>query len=140
MNLIIKTILLSTLAYFAPIYAIIYLVFILVGVDFITGLYLSIKDKKKIQSRKLKRTIIKLTAYLLALIITFLFECIILGSGILVTKIIGGYISLTEIASIFENLGKIINKNSLYIVLYDTLKTYFNINKKIINNIDTEKD
>lgn len=140
---VVKFILLFCAGYLAPLQPLVILIFILTGVDLITGLWLSIKTKglKSIKSRGLKRTIIKLTAYLLAVILTFLFENILLGiTGLYLTKIVAGYISLTELASNFENLGGITNKNSLFMKLFDVIKTYFNKNKDIINQIDKKKE
>jgi phage-related holin len=141
-SLVIKLSLIFCGNYFLPLIPFVFLIFILTGTDLITGLIASIKTKgiKSLKSRGLKRTTIKIAAYLIALSLTFLFENIIFDTNLILTKIMAGYISLTELASVFENLGKITNKGALFNALFNVLKTYFNKNKDLINKIDPEKD
>jgi len=162
MKFIIKSFLVA-LAYFSPIQTLFNLIFVLVLIDFITGVWSAIikngvwkqycvhipfkKDPfcfrlplAGLNSRTMKRSVIKILCYNIAILVTFLIENIIFGSGIVITKWVTGFISLVEVASIFENLTKI-SGNPLFNKIYDTLSTYFNRNKNIINQIDgTNKD
>jgi len=115
------------------------LIFILVFSDLITGIWAAVKEKRKIKSKGLKRTTIKLLIYLLVVMLTFLTENILFGiTNLLLTKIIASYIVLTELSSNFENCGKIVNKGNLFLQMYKVLATYINKNKDIINKIDPE--
>jgi phage-related holin len=135
MNTIIKLSLLS-LTYFAAIKTLFHLMIALVIIDLFTGVWKSVKvgGWKSIKSRLLKRTVIKTTCYIIALVVSYLFESIIIGTNGVITNIVAGMIGITEVASIFENLTTITG-NSLFMKLFDVLKTYFNTNKNIIDNL-----
>ena len=132
---------LIALAYFIAIKALVWVIFTLVIFDLITGIWKVVKLNgwKTLNSKGYKRTIIKMAAYFIALISVFLIEAEILGSGIFLCKIVAGMISLVELASIAENLTTITGQ-PIFMKIYDTLKTYFNTNKNIIDKIDTDKD
>ena len=109
--------------------------------DLVTGIWRSVcaGGYKTITSRKLKRTVVKIAAYVLAILSTFILEKELLGSGITVTKIVTGMICLVELASIMENLS-FITGNSVFIRIFDLFKTKLNTNKDIINSITGETD
>ena len=135
----VKSSLIFLATYFAPTSELVILIFILVFSDLITGIWAAVKEKRKIKSKGLKRTTIKLLIYLLVVMLTFLTENILFGiTNLLLTKIIASYIVLTELSSNFENCGKIVNKGNLFLQMYKVLATYINKNKDIINKIDPE--
>ena len=139
-NLIVKIFILAT-TYMADIKHLFHVMFALVMIDLITGIWKSVKACGwcSIKSRTLKRSVIKLGAYTLAIISTYIIEKEIILSGIYVSRFVVGLICMVEAASIFENLSEITG-NNVFLKIFDSLKTYFNTNKNIINQIDTKKD
>lgn len=132
---LIKTILLASL-FFASIKPLVWLILGLTTVDFITGIWRTVKlyGVKSLTSSGYKRTTIKLAAYMIALYCTFSIETVILGTGIFISKIVAGIICLTEFASITENLGQITGSN-IFNQIFDILKSKLNTNKDIINKV-----
>ncbi len=79
---------------------------VLVLADLITGLWASVKEKKKITSSRLRRTVVKGLAYQSAIVIAFVIETWLLD-GVPVVKVITGLIGVTEGKSFFENIHRI---------------------------------
>lgn len=141
-------------AFLLPIHFLFLTIYTFIGLDFLTGIWkVLVKNKiwKNIKifnkfniklplaglnSHTMKRTIIKTICYSIALLTTYMLESQIIGTGIILSKIVAGFISMVEVASIFENLAEI-SGNSLFNKLFDIIKTYFNTNKDIINKIDS---
>ena len=96
-------------AFIAPIIHIIFGVFFLVMADLVTGVLASLKRKQKITSSKLSRTISKILVYLVTIIIVHVVnDTILFGNEIVpLESLVSGYIALTELKSILENLDKI---------------------------------
>ena len=138
-NLIAKLFFIA-LSYMAEIKHLFHVMIALVFIDLITGIWKSVKASgwRSIKSRTLKRSVIKVTAYTLAIISTYIIEKEIILTGIYISRIVVGLICMVEIASIFENLAEITGDN-VFLKIFETLKTYFNTNKDIINKIDTKK-
>ena len=156
MNTTLSKILFVSLAFIAPINFLFYTIYAFIFLDFITGVWKTLKNngvwkkitilKHKIQlplaglnSHTAKRTIIKTICYTIALLTTYILESQIIGSGVVLSKIVAGFISMVEVASIFENLGEI-SANPVFMKIFDYISTYFNKNKNIINKIDGAKD
>lgn len=139
-NSAIKVFFLAT-AYMEDVKNLFHVMVALVFIDLITGVWKSVKACGwcSIKSRTLKRSVIKLTAYTLAIISTYIIEREIIQSGVYVSRFVTGLICMVEAASIFENLAEITG-NNVFLKIFDSLKTYFNTNKNIINQIDTEKN
>jgi phage-related holin len=89
-----------------PIRPILLAVLCLVFADMITGMWASKKEKKKITSSRMRRTVIKLLAYQFAIIFAFILETWMLD-GLPVVNVITGLIGLTEGKSFFENIRRI---------------------------------
>jgi len=146
------------ITYLAVAKAMFFLMFALVFLDFITGIWKAVlangiwrhfdipimftKRRLKfklpiagLNSHTMKRTVVKTTCYFIAILTGFLLENVILGTGLVLTKIVTGFIAVVEIASIFENLAKITG-NPVFNKIFDAISTYFNRNKDIINKID----
>lgn len=128
----------SAIAYFSPIAAVIYLILIVTGLDLLTGVIASIKIDgwKSIQSHIMGRSVIKILAYLTAVLVSYGCGMVLLGEGVTIAKLVAGCVVLVETASLFENLGKITNKSSLFLAMYDVLKTKLNTNKSILDKMD----
>lgn len=97
------SILLAILAYFEPIQMMLIVIMLSVGIDTITGIFASIKQKKKITSWRLRDTIIKLLTYLLLILLVFALNKECLYSFIPLENIVSGYIIFAEVISIAEN-------------------------------------
>lgn len=156
MNSLVKIMLIAT-SYLFAIQALIYVMLGLVLIDFITGIWKAVLANgvwrqcklfgvsfklpiAGLNSHTMKRTVVKSTCYFIAILTSFLLENEIFGTGIVVTKIVTGFIAMVEAASIFENLARITG-NPVFSKIFDTIKTFFNTRKDLISKIDgTVKD
>lgn len=89
---------------FLPIKATLITVMVLTVVDLITGILVARKKGKKITSSGLKRTIIKTTVYEVVVMLGFLTERYMTGDAVPVVKILAGFIGITELKSVMENI------------------------------------
>lgn len=112
--------LVSTLAIFAPIKAIIITTLLMIVVDLITGILAARKRGEPISSAGIRRTFTKFTIYMTGILVGFLAETYMLDGFIAISKIAAGLISVIEMKSIFENLDKI-NGISIFKTLIDKL-------------------
>lgn len=96
------SVLVTLLAFLAPIKPLLLTVGFLVAVDFVFGIYKAWKTKQEITSRKMSNTITKLLLYNLVVITVWALEKNIIGSDIPITKIVAGMICLVEFKSIDE--------------------------------------
>jgi hypothetical protein len=102
-----KSILIASLAVFAPIKAVIIVTGVLVISDLITGIWAAKKRKEKITSAGLRRTVTKTTVYLSAVCLGFLVEKYMIDSVLPISKLISGIIGVVELKSLMENLNTI---------------------------------
>lgn len=98
---------LAVIAIFAPVHTIMIGAGVLIIIDLVTGLLAAWKTKEKITSNGLKRTVIKMLVYQLAVITGFIVQTYMLHDSFEVTKIVAAVIGLVEAASILENLNRI---------------------------------
>ena len=103
-----KFILASIIGLLAPIKSIILILFFIVFVDFGLALYNAFKKGIPITSRRMYKTIPKLLIYVLVMFITYYSNLLIFHSDIELHKFVAGFIVLTEIKSIDENIKLII--------------------------------
>jgi hypothetical protein len=89
-----------------PIRSVMIAVSILVVADLISGIGASLKEKQKITSNALRRTVVKTLAYQASVIISFVIETYLL-EGMPVVKVVAGLIAVTEGKSFFENMHRI---------------------------------
>lgn len=108
-----KMLLLATLAVFAPIKTAIITAFALALIDTILGIIAAKKRGESINSAGLRRSIVKIFVYEAAIMLGYLTETYMTGPEIPVDKIITGFVGLTEITSIVENLNEITGSNLL---------------------------
>ncbi len=102
-----SSLLVSILIVFAPVKATLITVMVLTIADLISGIMAARKERKKITSSGLKRTIIKTTVYEAVIMLGFLTEKYMTGDAIPVVKILAGFIGLTELKSVMENIERI---------------------------------
>lgn len=97
-----ESIAISIVAFFSPIIPLMLTVGFLVAVDFIFGIWRSLKLKQEVTSRKMSHTITKILLYNVTIMSVWVLEKNIIGSDIPITKIVAGVICLTETKSIDE--------------------------------------
>jgi phage-related holin len=102
-----SSLIISILVVFAPVKATLITVMVLTVADLISGIMAARKERKKITSSGLKRTIIKTTVYEAVIMLGFLTERYMTGDAIPVVKILAGFIGLTELKSVMENIERI---------------------------------
>jgi phage-related holin len=102
-----SSLLVSILVVFAPVKATLITVMVLTVADLVSGIMAARKEKKRITSSGLKRTIIKTTVYEAVIMLGFLTERYMTGDAIPVVKILAGFIGLTELKSVMENIERI---------------------------------
>jgi phage-related holin len=138
-----KTVIVGFLSYFAEIRDIIHLIIIFSVLDIITGIWKSVilHGWKSFSSRKLRRSIVKIGAYLVAILVSYATDKTLIGieDTIVLTRLTAGIIGLIEMASLFENLSVITGKK-IFIIIFDNIKTYFNRNKDLLIKIDPTLD
>lgn len=105
----IMPLLISIVAVFAPIHAILITTMVLIFMDLILGTYAAYKRGEEITSAGLRRTITKMFVYQIVLMTSFLGETYLLGGIIPVVKLVAGFIGLVEIKSLLENASSITN-------------------------------
>jgi phage-related holin len=116
----------ALLAVFAPAGGMMATALMLVMADLLTGLLAARKQKKRITSSGLQRTVVKTFVYETAIILGFLTEVYLLNHSMPISNMIAGLIGLTELKSCLENIdiiggsgllkqviGKLGSKNSV---------------------------
>lgn len=103
----ITPLLVSTLAVFAPVKAILIVTGVLIMADLISGVLAAKKRGESISSAGLRRTITKIFVYNMAVITGFLVEKYMITDLFPISKLIAGIISVVELKSILENLNTI---------------------------------
>lgn len=95
------------MAFLAPIKGVLGAVGFLIVTDTLTGIWSAIKQGKKIESAKLRRSVTKSAAYLLAIVTGFIAQKYLLEDSIPIVTVVAGLIGATETLSIYENLSQI---------------------------------
>ena len=113
----VQPLIISLIAVFAPIKAMLLVTGFLIIADLISGVLAAKKRGETITSAGYRRTIVKFLVYNLAIITGFLLETYMISSLFPVVKIISSVIGLTESLSIFENLNTISGTNIFKTVL-----------------------
>lgn len=118
---------LSVLAIFAPIKALLLTTGIIIFADLIIGIIAAHKRGEKITSSGIRRTVTKSFVYLSAIMLGFLVETFMLEGFIPISKIVGGLIGVVEIKSVLESLNDIHGSN----IFNDIIKKLGSDNDKI---------
>lgn len=103
----IEPLVVTLLAIFAPAKGMIITSLVMVLIDLLTGIIAARKRQEPITSSGLKRTIIKLAIYEVAILIAFLAETYLILDILPVAKIVSSFVGITELKSIYENLDSI---------------------------------
>lgn len=92
---------------FAPMKSVLITVIVLTAIDLLSGVIAAKKRGELITSAGLKRTIIKLFVYELVVLLSYLTEQYLTGDLVPLVKILAGFIGITELKSVLENLEDI---------------------------------
>lgn len=109
------------LAYFAPIAPMVHAVLIMVMIDLITGIWAANVRKEVICSAGLRQTVRKLLGYTILIISGHIVDISILGGGLHLPSIFAGYIGITELQSVRENIACITGTDVLQ-EIWQTIK------------------
>lgn len=110
----------AVISIFAPIEAVLLTAFVMVIVDFITGIMAANHRKEPVTSSGFRRSVTKIFVYEIALMAAFLVQHYMSGDYVPVEKIVASFIGLTELTSIVENLNEI-SGGSLFTALIKKL-------------------
>lgn len=102
-----KLILTGIVAALAPVHAAMGTVFLVIVVDLLSGIIAASRREEKIVSYKLKKTIIKVAVYELAIVLAFIIGEYLTGPTVPVLNMVASVIGLTEFKSILENFQSI---------------------------------
>ena len=117
---------LSVVAVFAPIKALILTTGVIIFADLILGIWAAKKRGEKINSAGIRRTTTKIAVYHTAILLGFLIETYMLEGFIPISKIAGGLIGVVEAKSIMENLNEIHGSD----IFKDLIKKLGSVNDK----------
>ena len=132
-----KSITLLIAAFLAPIATVIFAVIFLIFVDLITGILASLKEKSRITSSAMSRTIAKTFVYCTTIIVTFVVhKYLLVGFDFPIESIVSGFIALTEMKSILENMNRISNHS----VLKDLILIFSNERERRLPPKPVKKD
>lgn len=96
------------LSILAPIKSAVFSVYFLIFADLITGVWASIKEKQTVTSSKLSRTISKILVYSTTIVVAFIVnKYLLVDFELPIVSIVSGFIAITEVKSILENLNRI---------------------------------
>lgn len=103
-----QTLALLIVSFLAPMSKVIFAVLFLIFVDLVTGLIASFKEKQPITSSGLSRTIAKVFIYMTTIVLAYVCNTYLMQDfGFPVESIVSGFIALTEMKSILENMNRI---------------------------------
>jgi phage-related holin len=132
-----KSGLLMLAAFLAPIATVIFAVLFLIFVDLVTGILASLKEKERITSSAMSRTIAKTFVYCTTIIVTYVVhKYLLVGFDFPVESIVSGFIALTEMKSILENMDRISNHS----VLKDLILIFSNERERRLPPKKVKKD
>lgn len=117
-----------TLAYFLPIRPLIYAVLFLFFMDWVLGVWRSIKNRRKLTSYRFRKSVSKITTYIICIMSTWVMQKTFLPDWVPIAHLAAGYIAWTELVSIYENASDISNKElikNLLALLKKNFDNYF---------------
>ena len=98
------------LSYFAPIATIIHVMLIFILIDCLSAIWAARKNNIPIESRKMRKTVIKMFWYIMAVLMAHTMEVTFNLQFAHLAQISGGFVCMVEIKSVFENITKITNE------------------------------
>ena len=99
-----------TIAYFTPAQELVLAVFFMWFIDWVLGVWKSLKAKRRLTSYRFRKSISKITTYIMCILSTFVMEKTFLPNWVPLTSVAAGYIAWVELVSIYENTSEITGK------------------------------
>ena len=97
-------------AYFTPISEMVHVMLIFLALDTISGIWASLKEGNKLESSKLRKTVLKFLWYSIAVMAAWMMEHSFKMSWSNLACLTAGFICFVELKSIFENITRITNE------------------------------
>ena len=97
-------------AYFTPISEMVHVMLIFLAIDTASGIWASVKEGNKIESHKLRKTVLKFLWYSIAVMSAWMMERTFHLSWANLACLTAGFICFVELKSIFENVTRITNE------------------------------
>jgi hypothetical protein len=127
-------------AYFLPLKGVYELILAIVIFDFVTGLWASKINKIPCSSKRLRKSIYKLLGYLIIIWLFYKFEVEVgIQEWLCTYKLVAGFIFITEVISILENLALITN-NKIFIKIIKLIRGKASDKDKVVGEILEEKN
>lgn len=126
-----KTLVVAIIAVLAPIQSVLVTTLVLIITDFTCGIWAAYKRNEEITSAGFRRTVTKILAYEVALVMAFITETYILQGSVPLVRVLSALVCLAEFKSIVENISSITGTD-LIRVLIDKIGSdnFTNIDKK----------
>lgn len=118
-----------TLAFFLPIKPLIHAVLFLFFMDWIFGVWRSVKNRRKLTSYRFRKSVAKITTYIICIMSTWVMQNTFLPDWIPLAHLVAGYIAWTELVSIYENASDISGKSFIQDLLGLIKKNFENFFK-----------
>ena len=99
-----------TIAYFTPAQELVLAVLFMWFIDWVLGVWKSLKAKRRLTSYRFRKSISKITTYIMCILSTFVMEKTFLPNWVPLTSVAAGYIAWVELVSIYENTSEITGK------------------------------
>lgn len=103
----VRNLAIAIVALFAPAQGMLMAAAALIAIDLATGLLAAKKRGDKITSAGLKRTVVKITIYEIAIALAFITETYLSLGFMPLARIVSSFIGVTELKSIYENLNEL---------------------------------
>jgi hypothetical protein len=97
-------------AYFRPISDMVHVMLIFLALDTVSGIWASIKEGNKLESHKLRKTVLKFLWYTIGVMAAYMMEHTFKLAWTSLASITAGFICFVELKSIFENVTRITNE------------------------------
>lgn len=117
MKAIALKILIALASVFAPIQSVMMAALVLIACDLVSGVLAAKRRGKKIASSGFQRTIVKLLVYEVAIALGFIAQHYLMLDAMPVANIVGSYVGLTELTSIYENINDMSGGQLLKVIL-----------------------
>ena len=98
------------IAYFTPIAEMVHVMLFFLALDTLSGIWASLKEGNKLESNKLRKTVLKFLWYTIAVMSAWMMEHTFNLSWSNIAAITAGFICFIELKSIFENITRITNE------------------------------
>ena len=125
--------------YLSPVYELFAVMFVFVGVDFITGLIASNKKGIPRSSRRLRKSVAKLVCYMSAVLLSYMLQKTFRLDWIVAYRYVGAFICVVEFISILENFA-VITEHPFFLKLIKLIRGRASKADNLIAEIIDEKN